>query len=394
MVRAQPTRTLLILDIAEFSVCTVFLRIGTATPVRLTHDDVAESALALLILVAMLVVARLVVLVRHQARLLLRSANPVLTKVGRALVVRLAVLTIRTILFTILLTARVALSRHLATVGIVLAIVVAVAGMVGSSQLLPAVEFGARRNLGFALVVRAQPTFTLFVLDVAEFSVCTILLRVGATTPIRLTHDDVAESTLALLILVAMFVVARLVVLVRHQTRLLLRRAEPILAIVGGTLSVCLAVLTIRTVLFGVLLAARVALPRHLATVGVVLTVCVSVTGFVGGSQFLPAVEFGARRDFGFALVIGTESTLALVILFIAKLSILAILLRILFATHVWLSHDDVTESTLAPIVRVAIHLFVIALGFVLCKTRVALLLTEGLLVAVALSVVALDLLL
>ena len=243
-------------------------------------------------------------------------------------------------------------------------------------------------------MVRAQAALTLFVLDVAELSVCTVLLRVGATAPIRLTHDNVAESALALLILVAMFVVARLVVLVCHQTRLLLRRAEPVLAIVGGTLSVCLAVLTIRTVLFGVLLTTRVALPRHLATIGIVLTVCVSVTGFVGGSQFLPAVEFGARRDFGFALVIGTESTLALVVLLIAKLSILAILLRILFATHIWLSHDDVTESTLAPIVLVAIHLFVVALGFVLCQTRVALLFTEGLLVAVALSVVALDFLL
>ena len=137
-----------------------------------------------------------------------------------------------------------------------------------------------------------------------------------------------------------------------------------------------LAVFTIRTILFGVLLTTRVALPRHLATVGVVLAVCVSVTGFVGGSQFLPAVEFGARRDFGFALVIGTESTLALIVLFIAKLSILAILLRIRFATHVWLSHHDVTESTLAPVVLVAIHLIVIALGFVLCQTRVALLFT------------------
>ena len=139
-----------------------------------------------------------------------------------------------------------------------------------------------------------------------------------------------------------MFVVTRLMILIRREARILLRSADPVLAVVGGTLIVRLAVLTIRTVPHGILLTARVALSRNLATVGIVLTVRVSVTGFIGGSQFLPALEFGACRNPGFALVIGAKSALALIIFFIAKLSILAILFRILFATHIRLSDNDV----------------------------------------------------
>ena len=128
----------------------------------------------------------------------------------------------------------------------------------------------------------AQTTRALSIVVVAKLSTSAVLLRIGATASIRLTRNDVAEPALALQILVTMFVVARPVILVRRQTRILLGGANPALAEFGGTLVVRLAVLAVRTILLTRLLAARVALPCHLATVGVVLTVVVTVAGMVG----------------------------------------------------------------------------------------------------------------
>jgi len=122
--------------------------------------------------------------------------------------VLLAIFANRTVLLTRLLATRVALTRHLTTVGVVLAVRVAIAGSVRRSQILPTVELRTRRNLGFALVPCAQSTFALLVIFVAEFPVSTVRLRFGASAPVWLTHDDVAEPALALQILVTMFVVA------------------------------------------------------------------------------------------------------------------------------------------------------------------------------------------
>ena len=54
--RAQSSGALSII-VAKLFTCTVFLRIGPTAPVRLPRDNVTESALALLIRVAVFVVA-------------------------------------------------------------------------------------------------------------------------------------------------------------------------------------------------------------------------------------------------------------------------------------------------------------------------------------------------
>lgn len=98
--------------------------------------------------------------------------------------------------------------RHLAAVRPGDAVLVAVTRFVVTVTLLMARQCRTCGNSVATHVPCAQTTGTLSINVVAKLSTSPVYLRVGATAPIRLTHDDVTEPALALQILVTMFVVA------------------------------------------------------------------------------------------------------------------------------------------------------------------------------------------
>ena len=87
VVGTQITRALVVLYVAEFAICTAQLRVGAPASVRLSSDDVAKATLAFLALMAVLVIATSVSLVRWQTRILSRFAFPIVAIVRGALFV-------------------------------------------------------------------------------------------------------------------------------------------------------------------------------------------------------------------------------------------------------------------------------------------------------------------
>ena len=87
VVGTQLTCALVVLYVAEFAICTAQLRVGAPASVRLPNDDVAKATLAFLALMAVLVIATFVFLVRLQTRILSRFAFPIVAIVRGALAV-------------------------------------------------------------------------------------------------------------------------------------------------------------------------------------------------------------------------------------------------------------------------------------------------------------------